>query len=633
MYLKLPDTPGRWRPLAARIVLVLALIVVFVLLTGLMDGGVGVTAAQLLRQPRFPLANALPALLLAGALLLWTRRAVLSFGLAFALEAVVYGVNQLKVANLGTPLLPDDFRMIGQLRKGGMHVLAGYLPDSPWPYLAMVVALALVVLAWRLEPPLLATGRGVRRFVAGGIFAAVLISILAGLPAWGKIYNARVLWLEPWSASSTANHSGLVSSLVLFHLHYGGAHRKPDRAAAQHLIAQFTPALLQAMQPPAVPDELPDIMVVQSESFFDPTIMRGYEHSDFTPNLRRLSAHGSSGKLHVPTFGGGTIRTEFEVLTGLSLRYFDNLQFPYLQMSHKSLPSLVRTLRTHGYSTLALHGNDPAFWNRSTAFKAIGFERFVSKSAFPANAPDDGKYMADSAMTDEIMTLLKDSGPPQFVFAISIEAHGPYDIEPANTAERDAIPVPEGITGADKLELQTYLYHIKHADAELGRLVSWLAKRQRPSLVLFYGDHLPALTSSFQITGFVDGGDMLSQAGIWLLVDPHSERKPDHQDTAAWLLPGQLLAQAGIHDDPYFALTQLVGPQLAALTAAPGAARPVESSDLKRLDHAMASIDELQMNGKLRKMLPMRIDGPAPVHLTDATSIPSAPDSEAQLAH
>jgi aromatic ring-cleaving dioxygenase len=229
--------------------------------------------------------------------------------------------------------------------------------------------------------------------------------------------------------------------------------------------------------------------------------------------------------------------------------------------------------------------------------------------------------------------LLKDSGPPQFIFAISIEAHGPYDIEPANTAERDAIPVPEGITGADKLELQTYLYHIKHADAELGRLVSWLAKRQRPSLVLFYGDHLPALTGSFQITGFVDGGDMLSQAGIWLLVDPHSDRKPDHHDTAAWLLPGQLLAQAGIHDDPYFALTQLVGPQLATLTATPGAPRPVESSDLKRLDHAMASVEELQMNGKLRKMLPTHVGGPATVHLTNATSVLSAPDSEAQLAH
>ena len=604
MPLTSPDIRSARYPLGARIALVLALALAFVLLTGLVDGGVGVTTAQLLKQPRFPLANALPGLLLAGALLAWTRRAWLSFGLAFTLQGLVYGVNVLKVANLGTPLLPDDFRMIGQLRKGGMHLLAGYLPHSPWPYLALLAALALVVLAWRYEPPVVPRHTGGKRLAACGLLAAAFVSMLVGLSAWGRIYNARVLWLEPWSARVTTNHSGLISSLMLFHLQYGKGQHKPDRKAATQLIEQSAPALLQSLQTPMASDELPDIVVVQSESLFDPTIMRGYEHSHFTPNLHRLAAHGTSGKLHVPTFGGGTIRTEFEVLTGLSLRYFDNLQFPYLQMSHKALPGLVRALSRHGYSTLALHGNDPAFWNRTTAFKAIGFDRFVSQSSFPPGAPNDGKYMADSAMTDEIMTQLKDGGPPQFIFAVSIEAHGPYDVEPAHAAERDAIPVPDGISGRDKLELQTYLYHLKHADAELGRLVKLLAQRQRPSVVLFYGDHLPALSNSYHITGFVDGGDMLSQAGVWLLVDPKHPGKRDQVDTASWLLPGKLLAYIGIHDDPYFALTELVGPQLAALTEAPGAPPPVEGSDQQKLDQAMASVEQLRMDGKLDKLWP-----------------------------
>jgi phosphoglycerol transferase MdoB-like AlkP superfamily enzyme len=620
------DTRRRWQPLAERIALVLALTLAFVLLTGLVDGGVGVTTAQLFKQPRFPLANALPGLLLAGALLAWSRRAWLSFGLAFTLQGLIYGVNALKVANLGTPLLPDDFRMIGQLRKGGMHLLAGYLPHSPWPYLALLAALALVVLAWRYEPPVVPRHTGGKRLAACGLLAAAFVSMLVGLSAWGRIYNARVLWLEPWSARVTTNHSGLISSLMLFHLQYGGGHHKPDRAAAEQLIAQSAPALQQVLRQPAATGELPDIVVVQSESFFDPSIMHGYEHSNFAPNLRRLARHGSSGKLHVPTFGGGTIRTEFEFLTGLSLRYFDNLQFPYLQMSHKSLPSLVRTLASHGYSTLALHGNDPAFWNRTTAFQAIGFDRFVSQSSFPPGAPNDGKYMADSAMTDEIMTQLKDSGPPQFIFAISIEAHGPYDIEPAHTAERDAIAVPEGIEGRDKLELQTYLYHIGHADAELGRLVKQLAARRRPSLLLFSGDHLPALSNSYQITGFVDGRNMLSQAGTWLLIEPQRPIKPVRLDTASWLLPGILLEQVGIHDDAYFALTQLVGPQLAALTEAPGAPPPTEGEEQRKLDQAMSSIDQLRMSGKLDALLPNVL---APIGGVAREAAPAQPQAAA----
>jgi phosphoglycerol transferase MdoB-like AlkP superfamily enzyme len=617
------NRPARWQTIAPRIGLLLLLALGFVLLTGLLDGGVGVVPARMLDQPRYPLANAWPGLLLAGILLTLTRRALLSFGLAFLLQGLIYAVNILKVANLGTPLLPDDFRMVGQLRKGGMHLLAGYLPHSLWPYLALLAALAVIVAAWRLEPPIFARHPRRARLLTGGVLMVALLSMLLGLPAWGRIYNARVLWLEPWSASTTAAHSGVISSLMLFHLQYGRSQHKPDRVVAAQLIESSTPALLQAMQTPATGGELPDIVVVQSESLFDPTIMRGYERSDFTPNLHRLAAQGTSGKLHVPTFGGGTIRTEFEVLTGLSLRYFDNLQFPYLQMSHKALPSLVRTLAAHGYSTTALHGNDPAFWNRITAFKSLGFDHFVSQSAFPAGAAMDGKYMADSAMTDEIMAQLKDSGPPQFFFAISIEAHGPYDVEPAHPAERDAIPVPDGITGKDKRELQTYLYHLRHADAELGRLVKLLAQRKRPSVVLFYGDHLPALSNSYQTTGFVDGGDMLSQAGVWLLVDPQHPHAPVTAATAAWLLPGQLLAQVGIHDDPYFALTGLVGPQLAALTEAPGAPPPTEGSDLQKLDQAMASVNQLRITGKLDKLLPRPTSPPAPGIAHAGASVPA----------
>jgi hypothetical protein len=144
--------------------------------------------------------------------------------------------------------------------------------------------------------------------------------------------------------------------------------------------------------------------------------------------------------------------------------------------------------------------------------------------------------------------------------------------------------------------------------------------------VLFYGDHLPALTGSFHTTGFVDGRDMLSQAGVWLMVDPHAKGKPDHEDTAAWLLPGQLLAAAGIHDDPYFALTQLVGPKLAALTMAPGAPPTNESPELKQLDHAMASVDELRLSGKLEKLLPQARTPPA-THIAHGTGTPAAPTS------
>ncbi|MEW9625536.1 LTA synthase family protein [Rhodanobacter geophilus] len=615
----IPSATSALRRTAPRIALILVTALAFVLLTGLLDGGAGVLPLRLLDQPRFPLANAWPGLLCAGLLLVMTRRLLLSFGLAYLLQGLIYGVSALKAANLGTPLLPADFRMAGQLRKGGFHVLAGYLPHSPWPYLAMVGGVLILVAMWRLEPPLFERRTGGKRLVAGGVLALLLGSLLGGWSGWAKIYNGRVLWLEPWSAASTRVHAGLLSELVMFHLQYGQQKPKPDRAIAEQLIGQSADALRQHLQMPNA-SVLPDIVVIQSESFFDPSIMKGYAHDDLAPNLHRLARHGISGALHVPTFGGGTIRTEFEVLTGLSLRYFDNLQFPYLQIGRKPLPSLVRVLDEHGYATVAVHGNDPTFWNRDTAFKTLGFQRFVSQSAFPPDAPNDGKYMADSAMTDEIMRQLKDSGPPQFIFAISIEAHGPYDVEPKDTAARDAIAVPAGIEGRNKRELQDYLYHMQHADQELGRLSAWLARRQRPTLLLFYGDHLPALTDSYRIDGFVNGQDMLAQAGTWLLVDPHATGNAVHEDTASWLLPGKLLAAAGIHDDPYYALTELLGPPLAALTRAPGAPQPDQGATTQKLDQSMASVEQLRMSRKLAGVLAKLVQPAAPTAMAHAPS-------------
>ncbi len=593
------------RSVAARAALVAVLIVAFILLTGLLDGDDGVAASQLLAQPAFPLANAMPGVLVAVLLLALTRRTFLSFGLAFLMQAVMYGVNALKVANLGTPLLPADFRMVGQLRKGGMHVLGGYLPHSPWPYLAIVGGIALIVALWRLEPPLFATRTGGKRLIGGSMLAAVLGTLLIGVPGWGNLYNGHKLWLEPWSAAATTSHSGLVSSLVMFHLQDRRTKQKADPAAVGQLLQTTGDEVRARMQAPADQDTaLPDIVVVQSESFFDPSILHGYENANLTPNLTRLAANGMSGPLHVPTFGGGTIRTEFEVLTGLSLRYFSSMQFPYLQLNDKVVPSMVRTLRSHGYETVAIHGNDPTFWNRNTAFKALGFDRFVSQSSFPANAAMDGKYMADSAMTDEIMSQLKDSGAPQFLFAISLEAHGPYDVTPKDTAARDAIPVPFAVDAKDKVEVQNYIYHMQHADQELGRLAALLAKRSRPTLLLFYGDHLPGLNEAYRAAGFVDGQNMLGQAGTWLLIDPRNPGNPQRVDMASWMLPGLLLERAGIHDDAYYALTQVLAPSLAKLTRAPGATPPPIDTQQQQFDSDMASVSVLRMKGKLDKLLP-----------------------------
>ncbi|MGH8183390.1 MAG: LTA synthase family protein [Rhodanobacteraceae bacterium] len=614
-----PTTPdaGRYPP-ATRIALIVALAVAFVLCAAWLDGGADVLPATLWNHPDWvpwwssPLrmaCNALPGLLLAFALLAWTRRAAWSFMLAFGIQALIYGVNALKVKNLAIPLMPADFRMLGQLNHGGAELLSGYLPHVALLIVALLVAIAILVVWLRLEPPLLERQPRRGRTVASVVLFAALITLIAGVPFWRGVYNQKLLGMQPWSPLATRQHDGLIGSLLLFHLQYGAQHRKANVPAALALMAHYEPEVAAQDGVPAGSDsQKPDIVVILSESFFDPTIMNGYPPgTDLTPNLHRLEQHGISGWLHVPTFGGGTIRTEFEVLTGLSLRYFPEVQFPYLQIHQRKIPGIVRLLAGDGYTTLAVHGNNPGFWNRTEAFKELGFDRFISIADFPKDdAIDDGKYMSDKSFTDELLRQLPASGPPRFLLGISIEAHGPYDASPGiDIRVRDAIPVPKGVTDPQaRLELQNYIYHMQHADQQLGRLVDTLAQRKRRTLVLFFGDHLPALVPAYQQAGFRNGQGFLTQTVPYILIDTAHMDHASRQNAAAWELPGMVLQEAGIHNDPWFTLTRLVAPQLAALTRAPDAPIAAESPEQKLLDEGMRNIADLRLKNKLGKLWP-----------------------------
>jgi phosphoglycerol transferase MdoB-like AlkP superfamily enzyme len=259
--------------------------------------------------------------------------------------------------------------------------------------------------------------------------------------------------------------------------------------------------------------------------------------------------------LRVPTFGGGTIRTEFELLTGLPLEAFPEVRYPYLQLLRKQMPGLVRTLAEHGYRTVAIHPNGGAFWNRNQAFRELGFEQFIDGGGF-ADSPSEGLYVSDAALTDRVLAELQDAGPPQLIMAISIQNHAPYTrpLEHSAAAEM-AEAVPAELDGEARESWLTYLQLIRRTDEELGRLASLLQKRQRRTLLLFYSDHMPPLNAVFARLQFVDGVPAQQQPVPWLLLDNRSSQART-ENTASWLLPALLMEEAGIGGGDYFDFLQ-----------------------------------------------------------------------------
>ena len=75
---------------------------------------------------------------------------------------------------------------------------------------------------------------------------------------------------------------------------------------------------------------MPNIIFVQLETFIDPYELNFLSYSeDPIPNFHKLMQNYTSGYLTVPVVGAGTANTEFEVLTGMGIRFFGLGEYPY----------------------------------------------------------------------------------------------------------------------------------------------------------------------------------------------------------------------------------------------------------------------------------------------------------------
>ncbi|MDY6944472.1 MAG: LTA synthase family protein [Pseudomonadota bacterium] len=493
------------------------------------------------------LLNVVPVLILNAAFLVITRRIVLSHWLTVLVLGALYFINNLKMQELATPLLPDDFHFLKTLGVS-YSFFAQYLASSRIQFALAALTLAITLLLVR--EPAVALLKGRRRWAMALGAVALAISLMHGSGPWKAIYNPGRLQFEPWAPRDSAARTGIITNMLLFYWELrDNSSIEPNLERARQV---FRESGLSAAAPavPVAPARRPDIIIVQSESLFDPRRLAGVEY-DAMPRLRAATQRARSGDLYVPTFGGGTIRTEFEVLTGLPLAAFAGVRYPYLQLTRSEIPGLVHELSGSGYRTVAIHPNGGAFWNRNQAFRALGFDRFIDGDSF-TDAARHGWYVSDAALVDRVIAELADDGQPQMIMALSIQNHGPYDAVPLDPDARPDIVV-DGLDGVLRTSLQTYLAMLEATDAQLARLIEFVDARERDTLLLIYSDHLPPLPRVFAQLPFEDGRRAEEQPVPWLLIDSRS-RDSQREAHPSWFLPAVVLEQAGIADNHYFRL-------------------------------------------------------------------------------
>ena len=486
-----PDADAAWHPQerwALLHLLLLALLVTVVVELfnhKTFTGGPASLWRFLSEEPFAFLVNVLIILLTLSPALFFRRR-VFWCALVSFLWLVCGGVNGFVLLNRMTPFTVADLTVF----ETGIDTVPNYL-STGYIVLLLVslaaVALGLILLFWRgprsAQPVRLRLLSGAAAMavsgalLGGGCMAAFAVGDLssqfANLAYAYEDYGFAYCFLQTWLNR--------------------GIHRPGNYSAAavQRLcqtVEENTAALASQPQTDV------NVIFLQMESFIDPAQIEGLTLSeDPVPNWTALKEEYSSGYLVVPVVGAGTANTEFEVLTGMSTKFFGPGEYPYETcLLDRTAESVAYNLKENGYAAHAIHNHQATFYSRNEVYSHLGFDDFTALEYMPPTEKTPTKWAEDAVLEGQILQALDvTEDQPDLVFGVTVQSHGKYPEEPV--LEDPEITVEQCPDEDERHAVEYYVNEIKKVDDLVGRITEDLSQRQERTVLVLYGDHLPAL--------------------------------------------------------------------------------------------------------------------------------------------
>lgn len=285
----------------------------------------------------------------------------------------------------------------------------------------------------------------------------------------------------------------------------------------------------------------PNIIMLQLESFSDPNWYEGVTFSqDPIPTFRSLSEKYSSGNLRVPSVGAGTANTEFEIMSGISVKAFGPGEYPYKSiLLETTLETVGDDLKSIGYNAHAIHNHRGAFYGRNKVYPNLGYDTFTSLEYMNNVVKTPKNWARDGVLTGYIMDALNSTEKEDYIYAVSVEGHGSYPTEEL-LVDPD-IKVLSAPTEEEKWQYEYYANLLYGMDTFVKDLTTELSEYKERVILVMYGDHLPAIdftkddlaTKDLYVTPYV------IWSNYWL---PREEK-----EIVAYQLSADILNRLNIH--------------------------------------------------------------------------------------
>ncbi|BBH20021.1 phosphoglycerol transferase [Paenibacillus baekrokdamisoli] len=423
--------------------------------------------------------------------------------------ALVGTADYKKLNATGEPLFPWDMMLLRNAKEMG-QITKGMI--SPFYILvALVIIAAVVYLTFKMPkvriPLVIRAG-----YVVVSIAAVIgFVQLMGGNHS--KLFRAINYQNLFWTQKANYTENGFLFAFA--------ANLKQDlidepegysESAVTAIARKYSQASNSASSVALA--EQPNIMFMMDEAFFDSTRLPTFSFSEDPLSFIHSEEKSTpSGYMLSPEFGGNTANIEFEALTGESMYFLKDGSIPYQEkiVKESSLPSIVSILKARGYQALALHPFDETFYNRNRVYPILGFDRFTSQADLQnAQRITPNGYISDMAAVKEAIQELQSAEKPTFLHLVTMQNHFPFTkgLNGPNTVKVN------GVKPERKDELETYVQDTKLTDQALAYLHHAIQSLKRPTIVVFWGDHLPALSA-----------DIYTQAG-WDVLPKQKHETP-----------------------------------------------------------------------------------------------------------
>jgi len=224
-----------------------------------------------------------------------------------------------------------------------------------------------------------------------------------------------------------------------------------------------------------------NLIVIQLESFQNFVVGLEIDGQYVTPNLNKLVENSLYFPHYYPqTIKGNSSDAELLSLASIFPVKEGSTFFRYPQNKYEALPQM---LNEKGYHSIAIHGDEAAYWNRDKVYPQLGFAQYYAEESLEYTE-EVGMGLSDEAMFAQTVTILKEQPQPFFAFVVTLTSHYPFWMP----MDKILIDLPAPLSQS---HLGNYLRSINYSDYALGEFLEGLEEEGllENTVIALYGDH------------------------------------------------------------------------------------------------------------------------------------------------